>query len=549
MTATSIVEVDVHDEAFQRFKGLFDEYQKQLQAMPGDWGKVGAAQNTAAKQATAAYTDQAHLFASMTVALGNVSRGELEVQKHARNTGSIFRDIERTTGNILSNVAKTGFHLSKWAVFGGIAGVATGFFGAGALAESATSSRSTARALRVSTGQLQAANIVYDKYFDPEAVLGNVGDMQKDPRRNTWLQSLGISKGDIENRSPADILPQVLIGIRETLKKLGNDQITFESQRLNELIDWRSAQGLMGLPQGELEGANQRFLQKSQEMGQSDSTLLKWQGLDEVLETSKQSIKNTFIDALAPLAPNIAALSETISGVIKSFLGNKETGNWIDDFGRSIKSAADYLRSDDFRNGMRGFMNDLRELRGVIHSITHPFDTAVNTVSEGIGSAANWWESIGGDTGSFHAPAVKGDDKIGLDRHNPGNLRSWKGVPTAKGFAWFANDRQGIQAMAKQLLLYNMRDKLKTVEEIIGKYAPPSENDTKAYIANVLKRTGFVAGAEHDFQKSPAELYALMAAMTKQENYRSNYTPGSIRVMVESTPGSDFNVNASQVAH
>jgi hypothetical protein len=96
--------------------------------------------------------------------------------------------------------------------------------------------------------------------------------------------------------------------------------------------------------------------------------------------------------------------------------------------------------------------------------------------------------------------------------NNPGNLRTPGGV----GFQRFMSSQQGLQAMAGQLGLYYNRDHLDTIGGIVSKYAPPNENNTAAYIANVSKRTGFGANQQLNLN-DPAQLQAVMQAMLVQE--------------------------------
>lgn len=96
--------------------------------------------------------------------------------------------------------------------------------------------------------------------------------------------------------------------------------------------------------------------------------------------------------------------------------------------------------------------------------------------------------------------------------NNPGNLRN----PGGSGFQRFASTQAGLTAMANQLGLYFNRDGLDTIGGIVSKYAPPSENPTSAYIANVAQRTGFQPN-QHLDMNDPATLGAVMQAMLVQE--------------------------------
>jgi hypothetical protein len=77
---------------------------------------------------------------------------------------------------------------------------------------------------------------------------------------------------------------------------------------------------------------------------------------------------------------------------------------------------------------------------------------------------------------------------------NPGDIR-FAGQANAQrdpsGFAKFSSGPAGITALFRQLWLQVSTGQ--TVREIVYAWAPPSENNTAAYLANVLKWTGLDA--------------------------------------------------------
>lgn len=87
---------------------------------------------------------------------------------------------------------------------------------------------------------------------------------------------------------------------------------------------------------------------------------------------------------------------------------------------------------------------------------------------------------------------------LGLRNNNPGNLRTtniaWQGkIPlsqnTGKGFEQFENVYWGLRAMFKDLINDINKGK-NTVKLLITEYAPPSENNTNAYINSVAATLG-----------------------------------------------------------
>jgi hypothetical protein len=43
MAVRSVLEVEVSDDSFQKFKSSFEKYQSAVKELPGQWSKVGTA--------------------------------------------------------------------------------------------------------------------------------------------------------------------------------------------------------------------------------------------------------------------------------------------------------------------------------------------------------------------------------------------------------------------------------------------------------------------------------------------------------------------------
>jgi len=87
----------------------------------------------------------------------------------------------------------------------------------------------------------------------------------------------------------------------------------------------------------------------------------------------------------------------------------------------------------------------------------------------------------------------RADLPLGLRNNNPGDIRpgdQWQGmIGTNEGFIVFTDISWGIRAMATDLL-NKINKGENTITEIITIYAPPSENDTPAYIRAVSRDIG-----------------------------------------------------------
>lgn len=122
----------------------------------------------------------------------------------------------------------------------------------------------------------------------------------------------------------------------------------------------------------------------------------------------------------------------------------------------------------------------------------------------------------------------------GIRNHNPGNLRRsadpWQGLAaeqTDAEFFQFASAKWGIRALARTLIAYQDRIGLKTIKQMIGRWAPPNENDTGAYVRAVAASVGVGPDAEIDVHDC-AILRPLTLAIIRHENGQQPYTDAEI---------------------
>ncbi len=119
----------------------------------------------------------------------------------------------------------------------------------------------------------------------------------------------------------------------------------------------------------------------------------------------------------------------------------------------------------------------------------------------------------------------------GIRNHNPLNIRrskdQWKGLAERQqdaAFCQFKSLEYGWRAAFYLLTrTYYHKYRLYTIRTIIHRWAPSSENDTEAYIANVVRLTGI--GPDEPLgipSDQPARWMMLGAAMAIQENGTSS---------------------------
>lgn len=112
----------------------------------------------------------------------------------------------------------------------------------------------------------------------------------------------------------------------------------------------------------------------------------------------------------------------------------------------------------------------------------------------------------------------------GIDNCNPGNIRLSKVFYRGEvqpsqdaAFKQFSSMEWGYRAMFVLLDTYARRYGLNTIRGMISRYAPPSENNTEAYIAAICEWTGIAADEVLD-TRSRRDMVPIVVAMSRIEN-------------------------------
>lgn len=119
----------------------------------------------------------------------------------------------------------------------------------------------------------------------------------------------------------------------------------------------------------------------------------------------------------------------------------------------------------------------------------------------------------------------------GIRNNNPLNIEKgddWQGLAPVQSdlrFCVFTDAVYGIRAGARILANYSKRG-VNTLEKIVSTWAPKNENDTEAYIKNVVKWTGFKR--DRVITKNSGDYVPLIAAMIRQENGINPYSTETI---------------------
>lgn len=191
---------------------------------------------------------------------------------------------------------------------------------------------------------------------------------------------------------------------------------------------------------------------------------------------------------------------------------------------------------------------------------------ALPAVTDSANSAADWVKDKTGFDPRSVGQWIRGqfsgaNEPRGIRNNNPGNL-NYVGQNGATledhatpRFARFNSAFEGFAALGKQIKAYYNGtskaagyQKLQSVEDIISRFAPASENNTQAYINKLSKMLGVGRGDSLNIQ-DPQVLATLMNGVTQIENGKNPYAPEMVLKAAQSvvgaggSNGSVFNIN------
>lgn len=114
-----------------------------------------------------------------------------------------------------------------------------------------------------------------------------------------------------------------------------------------------------------------------------------------------------------------------------------------------------------------------------------------------------------------------------MKNNNPFNIRQnnnnhWVGKVESNtnhnGFEQFISMKYGIRAGLKLLINYYNNYELNTIDKIITKFAPPTENDTEGYIKFVCAKTGYAHDQVIDLNNKTTLLSVAKAILKMESN-------------------------------
>ncbi|EBP1711812.1 hypothetical protein NY66_17520 [Salmonella enterica] len=593
MAAKSIVEIDVQDEKFQSFLEKFNEYQKALGELPEQWRGAVHGLGEAAKETervrdgtegiTKAFADGVAALASVNDGLdrlnGNLEKAtktQTEFNKKSGGARNFLNKASKDAKSLAGHIKDATTSLLSWGtvlgLFSGLAG-AGGLWGLNHLAGNASAQRFTAMGLGTTAGGLNSTAVDFQKALgNPVGTLGAIRDAQLDLSKRWQFRAMGVDNPD---RDPAELLPEMIKAARDIFVRNGSTQQGAEAYGLTNYFTLDDLNRFKKMSDEEIDAMAKQAQQDTRRLQLTDQQLRQWQDFNIQLDRSKVSIGNTFIRGLAPLAPELGKLSDAFSGAIETVLKSPELGKWIDGLSDGIRRFGNYLASLEFQKDVEAFISGVERLGRVIGKVIDWISGKSDITADDIKSRSSIlsdekrtdpvtsetytpggdddprvWSWLKGVKKFFASGDVKPVDGKQADVHakgrtiadrfnNPANLRYAAGYETANTrsgkFAVFPSLDEGVLAAAKQLQIYGTKG-INNIHDIISKWAPSNENNTKAYIGHVVNATG-----RSEFEKlnlnDTRTLAKLITAMSVKEGAGSRLSEGKVIQIINNAGG------------
>lgn len=593
MAAKSIVEIDVQDEKFQSFLEKFNEYQKALSELPEQWRGAVHGLGEAAKETervrdgtegiTKAFADGVAALASVNDGLdrlnGNLEKAtktQTEFNKKSGGARNFLNKASKDAKSLAGHIKDATTSLLSWGtvlgLFSGLAG-AGGLWGLNHLAGNASAQRFTAMGLGTTAGGLNSTAVNFQKALgNPVGTLGAIRDAQLDLSKRWQFRAMGVDNPD---RDPAELLPEMIKAARDIFVRNGSTQQGAEAYGLTNYFTLDDLNRFKKMSDEEIDAMAKQAQQDTRRLQLTDQQLRQWQDFNIQLDRSKVSIGNTFIRGLAPLAPELGKLSDAFSGAIETVLKSPELGKWIDGLSDGIRRFGNYLASPEFQKDVEAFISGVERLGRVIGKVIDWISGKSDITTDDIKSRSSIlsdekrtdpvtsetytpggdddprvWSWLKGVKKFFASGDVKPVDGTQADVHakgrtiadrfnNPANLRYAAGYETASTrsgkFAVFPSLDEGVLAAAKQLQIYGTKG-INNIHDIISKWAPSNENNTKAYIGHVVNATG-----RSEFEKlnlnDTRTLAKLITAMSVKEGAGSRLSEGKVIQIINNAGG------------
>lgn len=362
---TSILDIEINDEAFKSYIERWEKYQEQVKDQPKLFGEQSE-MVSAIGLGFAAMT--AELIAQNNE-INKQLKAEKELDKQRREAARAKRQEEKEEAEaekqaaarrrqLIDNVRSLGREIAsavKWGAVGGgaaLAGGALSFWGLDQFVAGVGQERRLASGFGVSTGERQALGVNFQRYFDTNSALENVSEAQADPSKRWIFSGFGVNPA---GKDPAQLTTEMALRARQLFIQGGGNEAWAQAHGLTDIFSMDELRRLQHTPEAELRAGVKNYGQDVGKFALSDDVNYKWQNFIVKLDEAGVHLKDVLVDKLSAMEPDLERLIGKFTQLAVTVLDRidfKVLGDGLDQFTR-------YIGSKQFQTDFKHVVDDI----------------------------------------------------------------------------------------------------------------------------------------------------------------------------------------------
>lgn len=357
MTVKSIIDVDVNDASFGAFLAKFKSYEEQVKKMPAHWRQQQKPLGDARKTFEVMVGDAVKLTHEARL----LAAAEEVVARMTRTTSQYWGIIAQRTRDVAGNIHGATASLLRWAsltsVFSGLLGLG-GLWGLERMAEGVASRRRAAAGIGVGFGQHAAFGLNFDRFVDAQAMMANVGGGLSDATSPAYAAMLAAGVHPRDKSNAADTSIAILKQIPRLFQGVPTHLIGPKAQALglpNLGIDAEVIKRYMTALPGEREQQENKYREDAKALDLQKEAARQWQDFTTQMMRAASKIEMVFVRGLTPLVPSLTKVSESFIYLVESLGRSEDLKKWIGDVAGGLREFADYVKTDEFKIGVKDF--------------------------------------------------------------------------------------------------------------------------------------------------------------------------------------------------
>lgn len=310
---------------------------------------------------------------------------------------SKMRDDSRSVVNNVREIVSRFMTLSG--LLGGLTGLA-GLFGAlgfNSMARGAAGGSMTALGAGVPYGGFSMARSGFGLWGNVPGMLTGIANMRQNPSQQLALQML-FGQGGVPGpgADPTQTMMRLMQGAGNLFNKFGpNAGAMWETiPGLSGLVTLEQARMAAGMGQGEIQEFGARARRFGAMGGQpNEQDMRNYRAFVQTLDLSRQTIENTFVRGLSPLAPKLEQMTGEITKFITALLKRPEIGQFIDTLANGIQKWAtelgeftNSLIKGDYNAQIKEVANQIKQFGSDLSELASELVSAASVVKQFIGS-------------------------------------------------------------------------------------------------------------------------------------------------------------------